>query len=583
MSAITQRKDNIIEMPGARERLPKEAWDYMASQGKGRKLPETLDDLTFDEKRKVDAWKLLINRAAALHQEKSLRSWKAGVELMLERIQLGLEAANIVTAAELTARGERAMPSYPNLANRRKLWKKHGDKGLFDNYQGKVIGFQKWWVPFFQLWLSPEKRKPAPIALKLREQGFEVSNKVVQNFAKNLPEHLGEHCRWRVGKNYHTQNFTPYVIRDYSVIPVGHTWEADGHRCDFYVRHPVSGQPYRPELTFWIDWASDMIIGWRLWDRESALNTLFSLANAIYHSKHVPTVVHLDHGAGFKNKLMDGEEVTAYFQHLGITPQFARPGNPRSKGKTEGAFALFEERCGKFFETYCGRSRTDIFMARSEIMMKRGDVYVPAFREAEATIQGYVDSRNNQPRKTLAGRTPLQAWTEDRVHNPPMLDAEELARMRVKRTVRSSRVRYDNNIFGHEKLGEHLGREVVVEFDPLSYEHGVWVRELCGKHICKAYRVVETPAAPVSFLQSCERQRLKRRVATGQRKIDEAYEQMIEARPPSEITDQILEVEQQHNELNTLHAAGLKRAAAGAQPVERGDDDPPIDIYSTDY
>ncbi len=160
----------------------------------------------------------------------------------------------------------------------------------------------------------------------------------------------------------------------------------------------VSGKPFRPELTFWIDWATDRIVGFRLWDRESALNTLFSLANAIHNNNHQPSVVHLDCGSGFKNKLMDGEEITAYFQHLGITPSFALPGNPRSKGKTEGAFNIFEERVGKFFETYCGRSRTDIFMSRADIMMKRGDVYVPEWQEAIEAVEAHVTERNNSAR-----------------------------------------------------------------------------------------------------------------------------------------------------------------------------------------
>ena len=579
MQNVAKRTDNIIEMPGARAGLPREAWDYLATLGQGRKKPETYDELTFDEKRKVDAWKVLINRADALQKENGLTSWKAAAQLLFERIQGGLESANVVDAGNRTARGDRTMPSYPNLAGKRRAWKKQGDQGLFDKWTGQRTGWRDWWVPFMQFWLSPQKRKAAVIARKLRERGYNVGDRTAQRFANGLPATLGERCRWRVGDNHHRQNYTPHVIRDYSVIPVGHTWEADGHTCDFYTRHPVSAKPFRPELTFWIDWACDRILGFRLWDRESALNTLFSLANAIYNNNHQPTVVHLDWGSGFKNKLMDGEEVTAYFQHLGITPSFALPGNPRSKGKTEGAFNIFEERVGKFFETYCGRSRTDIFMARSEIMMKRGDVYVPEWQEVIDAIEAHVTERNNSPRKNLGGRTPNEAWAEDRVPNPPVLDAEELARMRVKRTVRKSRVQYDNNFFQHENLGMYLGREVVVEFDPLSYDRGVWIRDLDGRHICQAYRVVETPAAPDSYLESVERQRLKRREATGQRKIDEAREQKIEQRSHTEVTDEIHRLETQPNPLNDLKAQGIKLAQN--TQADTGPDD--IDIYSTDY
>jgi len=583
-----KRTDNIIELPGARDGLPKEAWEYLATLGKGRKPPKTYDDLTFEQQRKVDAWKVLIKRADALQIENGFKKWKAAANLLIERIQAGLEAPNVVDSANRTGQGKRTIPSYSRLAGRRKEWKGQGDKGLFDKHTGQVTGWRDWWVPFMQLWLCPQRRKPAVIARKLRERGLGVADRTAQRFADKLPAHLGENCRWRTGDNYHRQNFTPHVVRDYSVIPVGHTWEADGHTCDFYVRHPVSGKPFRPELTWWIDWASDRIVGFRLWDRESALNTLFSLANAIHNNNHQPTVVHLDQGSGYKNKLMDGEEVTAYFQHLGITPSFALPGSPRSKGLTEGSFNIFEERVGKFFETYCGKSRTDIFMARSEIMMKRGDVYVPTWQEAIDAIEAHITERNNSPRKRLGGRTPNQVWAEDRIPNAPVLDAEELARMRVKRVVRKSRVHYDNNTFEHEKLGMHLGDEVVVEFDPLSYERGVWVRELNGKPICRAYRVVETPAAPASYLESVERHRLKRRKATGQRKIDEARQEQIDTRPHTDVTDEIHRLEIQANPLHEMNAQQVKRAAAAGERVPRADDeddtDPgEIDIYSTDY
>ncbi len=158
---------------------------------------QSIDDLTFDEKRKVEAWKVLINRAEQLMQERGLGGFKPAALLLFERIEGGLEPLNVVDSAQRVARGKRRLPSYGSLNNKQKAWKGQGDNGLFDKYRGHVTGLKDWWVPFLQYWLSPQKRKAAPIARKLRARGFKVDDREAQRFVQALPENLGEYCRER--------------------------------------------------------------------------------------------------------------------------------------------------------------------------------------------------------------------------------------------------------------------------------------------------------------------------------------------------------------------------------------------------
>jgi len=295
-----QTESNLVELPGNRSGLPREAWEWLHEQGKGRKPADSYEALTFKQKKKCDAWRLFVERWQAHSKESELPSERAAFDSLLARIRAGRERPNLVDAAALIGRGKAVLPSYPNAARKLAAYKEHGVSGLWDKHPGQQTGWRDWWVPCMREWLTPQRPKRSTVAKRLRRDGFEVTDKQVQYFLHQdrLPAHLGNDCKWRTGKDYHKQNFTPYVIRDYSNLPVGHTWEADGHTCDFYVLHPVTGKPFRPELTVWVDQKSDRILNFRLWDRESALNTLFSLGNAIYNNNHVPSCIHVDRGPG---------------------------------------------------------------------------------------------------------------------------------------------------------------------------------------------------------------------------------------------------------------------------------------------
>ena len=129
------------------------------------------------------------------------------------------------------------------------------------------------------------------------------------------------------GQHYYRQNLTPYVVRDTSALPVGFIYEGDGHTCDVHIAHPQTGKATRPELTVWLDVRSHYCVGWWLSDAERASDTLFSLSHAIVSHDHVPIMIHVDPGSGYKNKLIQGEAVS-YCERLSIefmTAHWAHP------------------------------------------------------------------------------------------------------------------------------------------------------------------------------------------------------------------------------------------------------------------
>lgn len=430
----------------------------------------------------------------------------AAVKHFLARVKAGRADPPAAELAASLGRGGKPV-SRATLLAWIKAYQEHGREGLLDRYKGRARTVRGWEARVHYYLDRPSKPNVGEIVWWLRnEDGFtDVKEWQVRRYVNALPATLGKDSPVRLGRHYYNQNIKPHRELDTSVLPVGYLYETDGHTCDVYVAHPSTGNPYRPELTVWLDKRSQYCVAWTLGDTENTLNTLNGLVLALAAHDHVPAQVHMDPGPGFKARQIS-DEVTGFCSRLGIEPVFALPGNARGKGLVEGWFEHFERRVGKRFTTYCGHDRTDDLLSRLSTKVRRGEIALPPLADYEAAIARYVEQYNATPKRGI-GCAPAELWAQLQ-RAPVGLDIEDLYKVREMRTVRRWQVTVGGRKFRAGELAHYERRQVLVEIDPRSYRH-VTIRDLKGRFICDAEQVEAKPYQSESMIaERKERQKL---------------------------------------------------------------------------
>lgn len=533
------------------------------------------------------AWKtIIVKRMIDIMAEFNCEMSEA-VDIFHQRIEQGMESSAVThAAASLARKGERAQ-SRATLYRDLKKYRREGEEALITNHGGRVPEWYDWMPDFMEMWMQPTKLLASTIALELRKAGHDsCTNDRAQAFARRLKADLGKNCKERVGEHFHEQNIKPSRLIDNDVLPVGFMYEGDGHSCKFYCKHPITGRHFKPELVAWIDRRSRKIVGWWLGSHEKGILTLASLSRAMLVHDHVPSVIHVDPGSGFKNRMMD-HQAAGWLTKYSIRPSYARAGNARGKGMIENLWKHVIERVAKKLPTYCGRDRTDKALEHLTRKIARGEIEVPDFSTVVALLEEFVNDWNSEAKPALGGLTPDQVWEQGLDQRPVVTEAAAVIRPRVERTVQRWRVQIDNRKFQDPdfKLAAYEGEKVLVEYDYFSWDR-VWIFSTNGMPICEAEWVEKDPAMSASRIEDDNQRSAIGVVKRIETRKQELLARLEAKRDPTKVTDEIYHLEQHRNDLNDLHAAGIRRAAAGGQAAERADDDdaaPEIDIYSTDY
>lgn len=101
----------------------------------------------------------------------------------------------------------------------------------------------------------------------------------------------------------------------------GDVYTADGHAFDAEVINPLTGKPYRPEITTVLDVATRRVVGVSIGEAESAIGVLDALRDAIRQCMFV--IFYVDNGSGFANEKV--REVVDRLGGTGSTPPRSRP------------------------------------------------------------------------------------------------------------------------------------------------------------------------------------------------------------------------------------------------------------------
>ena len=369
--------------------------------------------------------------------------------------------------------------------------------------------FELPWLPdMLSVWQNPNR--PSLTECIKRCRNFSAHNlpseSAIRRVWSELPVIMRERGR-TTGSAY--KQFLPYTARDWDVLNLNEVWIGDGHGFKAKVKHPLSGRPFKPEITAIMDGKCRDVTGWSVHMSENCI----AVADAIRHGIEqcgMFNIYYSDNGGGESNKRLDAD-LTGIFPRLGISHQTGIPGNAQGRGIIERlwrsaiiplarTYASFD---GARMDSETKRNRYKALTAAENALNKGNELTpvhqkalrtLPAFNDFLADLEAAINEYNNTPhselpkvngvhlspaqyRKQLAAQCAVEFLSEAELAN--------LFRPEEVRTVSRGLVELFNNKYFSTALAEYHGEQVRVCYD-LHNAQTVIVKSMDGSTICHA-------------------------------------------------------------------------------------------------
>lgn len=299
----------------------------------------------------------------------------------------------------------------------------------------------------------------------------------VQRFLKKLsPEALN------VGRmsTQELKALKPFRRRSTKNLFPGDVYTADGHKFDAEVINPLTGKPYRPEITTVLDVATRRVVGVSVGEAESAIGVLDALRDAVRECMF--SIFYVDNGSGFAN-----DTVREVVDRLGGTMTHSLPYNSQARGLSERGHQTIWVRAAKKLTSYIGadmdkHAGTKVHrIGRKQLRESGQSQLIPEFGVFMAGIEQEITNYNGTPHRGLTKirdlesglmrhMTPDEAWESavadgwEPMRAPSEL-VESLMRPQITRTTRRGEIAWAGNTYFMADLTALHGQEIRVAYD----------------------------------------------------------------------------------------------------------------------
>ena len=477
--------------------------------------------------------------------------------------QLTATLADTVRRANAKAgKDGNAKVSRATLFNWLKLAENAGDNSLVAVLAPKHrdVTMPVWGATLLKLWGQPTKPS---LSMVMRELVNVMGGENVPTYAQAsyfLRTHVGnvELERGRMGAR-ELKNIQPFIRRDTSELFPTDVYTADGHTFDAEVAHPISGRPFRPEITAIIDVASRKLVGFSIDLAESGLAVLDAIRVAVvWHG--VMAVFYVDHGSGYKNAMMS-RDGSGLMDRLGSTLTHSLPYNSQAKGVVERSHQSIWIQAAKRLPTYIGvdmdkEARQKVFKkTRKDIATFGESKLLLAWDDFMTLCHDEMQRYNNRPHHAhprrhnkLTGRkehlTPQQVWDEKLTMmvnlGKPLVQVREddmvdLFRPYIERKVLRGEIKMFNHVYFSRELEQYHGETVHVGYD-IHDASQVWVRDVSGRLLAVAKFEANTRAY---FAQPVIEQAHEKRILGQLKRNDVKRNEILETMSPSRVLEHI--------------------------------------------
>ena len=451
-------------------------------------------------------------------------SQNLAVSLMLSRQAAGKLPDYILRAMAAAAKSRRLAPSRSAICDWCKAYNAANDiADLLPEHKGRVVENTAWWGPALEYYnATGSKVDMSAVWRRLVEvDGFAVTYDQVRHYLTSVPAMYGRHSPARIGKNLYRLTQKAYIRRSTANALPGDVYVADGYCADVYLAHPITGDIWRPELTVAIDLRSRCIVGWRADEHEATTAVQNMWAECFARWNHVPPILYIDNGSGYKNKLMD-DDLTGFYSRAGVQQIIhAIPGNPHGKGWVERTFRIVKDDFLKLWkpEFYCGTDAAPENLRRVVNECKYKRMTPPSLAEFTEAFNAWIVRFHNRPHPEDKTVTRAQLWSQ-LVPIPPAATLPELKRQAVTLTVRRASITQSKRTYGHPNLHAFNGHKVILEYDLMDDSIAV-IRDLDGRWICDASLIKKRDAIAPNRLEEKRIDRTNDAIKRLEKKMDE--------------------------------------------------------------
>ena len=278
----------------------------------------------------------------------------------------------------------------------------------------------------------------------------------------------------------------PFVRRTFDGLWPMDIVTVDGHLFKAYVRHPMTGRRFRPEVTTYLDIATRKAIGFSAWIAESQFAIWGALRQMVLNPEcGIPAMHYSDNGA------YRGEQHRATLSRLGTTLMFSQAYRAQARGLIERFNSSVWAPLAKQLPLYCGK---DVDQENFKKVLKKADDKdegLPGWEDYVTTCHQALNDYNARPHRSLKNRTPNQAWAQavEEGWAPTQLENDDLHDLlpALERKVSRGEVSLPWGRYFSPDLSAYHGQQVYVCYEPTDGEQ-VLVAAKTGELIATAQR-----------------------------------------------------------------------------------------------